>query len=120
MEWMEKEREKGQSAEKGAGWEVYKCNGPVATPSIFSDMTAETQRWENTDVTVISQLGEDGYMTLNKFISPAGPSLKEHLEVLHQVTIPNTAEGHCCSTVGIYVEVILTACSLYKSEISFG
>lgn len=46
-------RERGHSKRKGLGWEVYECNGPVATPSIFSDMTAEALRWENTDVIVI-------------------------------------------------------------------
>lgn len=47
------ERERGHSKRKGLGWKVYECNGPVATPSIFFDMTAEAQRWENTDVIVI-------------------------------------------------------------------
>lgn len=47
------ERERGHWERKGLGWEVYECNGPVATPSIFFDMTAEALRWENTDVIVI-------------------------------------------------------------------
>lgn len=52
----DKWKERGQSKRKGLGWEVYECNGPVATPSIFFDMTAEALRWENTDVIVILPL----------------------------------------------------------------
>lgn len=50
------ERKRGHWKRKGPGWEVYECNGPVATPSIFFDTTAEALHWENTDVIVILPL----------------------------------------------------------------
>lgn len=53
------QRERGHSKKKkkkSLGWEVYECNGPVATSSIFFDMMAEALRLENTDVIVIAGL----------------------------------------------------------------
>lgn len=54
-DWESKKKggERGHSSRKGWGWEAYTWNGPVAPPSIFSDLTEQTLGWENTHVIVI-------------------------------------------------------------------
>lgn len=78
---MENERERGHSERKGLGWEVYECNGPAATPSIFFDMTAQAPalRKHRCDCDIAAWLccrGKKIYVPLSKFISLAGAILK--------------------------------------------